>query len=373
MTLTGRLLEGIKYSQNEVYSFLSNVIEQNSYGHAYLFLGPSGSGKLEAARALAQGILCSNSCCGICDDCQRVASDTHPDLHTLSPQSAQGYLIGQIRDLINDLDYKPMLSQHKVYILNDAQNLTPSSANALLKSLEEPPGSVVFILLGTSGDAILPTIVSRCQTITFKPVSHETMVLALTSELGILPEKACEALSCCTSLEQARSFLGSVPRQNARKFALDCFTNLSRADSQELLNRAKKAVQAAKDIVADYKESSETLVNEQAKLLSKTAIHDLEEQQKREIAQRERMAYKEQLHAMRSLLRDSLTLQCGYCEQPTCPDFINTSKEIAQLLCPTSITKALQYIQSCIEALEANATPLLAYEALLMKIQRLYC
>ena len=102
----------------------------------------------------------------------RVARHTHPDVHSYAPESVTGYLIGQTRDLIDDVALAPIRGRAKVYIIDRAERLRPESANALLKTLEEPPEGVTFILLGTSTETILPTIVSRCQCVPFRMIAR---------------------------------------------------------------------------------------------------------------------------------------------------------------------------------------------------------
>ena len=162
-------------TQPRVRDFISRAVASGRASHAYLFLGAPGSGKLDAAWALAQALLCeragedgdasptlAGAACGSCDACVRVARHTHPDVHLLAPESATGYLINQTRELLEDVALAPIRARGKVYIIDRAEQLRANTANALLKTLEEPPAGVTFILLGTSAEVILPTIVSRC-------------------------------------------------------------------------------------------------------------------------------------------------------------------------------------------------------------------
>lgn len=120
---------------------------------------------------MPQAFLCEQGGCGACDGCVRVARHTHPDVHYYTPESATGYLIAQTRELLDDVPLAPIRAKAKVYIVDRAEQLRANTANALLKTLEEPPEGVMFILLGTSADVMLPTIVSRCQCVPFRLVS----------------------------------------------------------------------------------------------------------------------------------------------------------------------------------------------------------
>ncbi|GIM46013.1 DNA polymerase III subunit delta' [Collibacillus ludicampi] len=137
--------------------------------HAYLFLGPEGSGQEETADHFAKMILCTNrdsAPCGHCVHCRRIASGNHPDLIHIEPDG-QAIKIGQIRELQRAFSLKSIESLYKVYIVHQADQMTAEAANALLKFLEEPATPVIAILLATNRARILPTILSRCQIVSF--------------------------------------------------------------------------------------------------------------------------------------------------------------------------------------------------------------
>ena len=121
-------------TQPRVRDFLSHAVTTGRVSHAYLFVGAPGSGKLDAAWALAQALLCENDGCGACDACVRVARHTHPDVHVYEPESATGYLIAQVRDLLEDVALSPIRAPRKVYIIDRVEQLRANTANALLKT-----------------------------------------------------------------------------------------------------------------------------------------------------------------------------------------------------------------------------------------------
>ena len=170
---------GALVDQPRVRDFLTTALADDRLSHAYLFVGPPGSGKHEAAEALAKCVVCPNGGDGTCDECRRVAHRTHPDVRWLAPGSATGYLVSQVRELIEDAGLAPIRSQVKVYVLERAELLRGSAANALLKTLEEPPANTMFILCGRVVDAMLPTIVSRCQQVPFRAGSTTSGVRAV--------------------------------------------------------------------------------------------------------------------------------------------------------------------------------------------------
>ena len=131
----GRSLLAQLDTQPRVRAYLQRAVESHRTSHAYLFLGAPGSGKLDAAWALAQALICENGGCGACEACVRVARRTHPDVRLLTPESATGYLIAQIRDLIEEVSLAPVRASRKVYILDRADQLRANTANALLNTL----------------------------------------------------------------------------------------------------------------------------------------------------------------------------------------------------------------------------------------------
>lgn len=357
--------------QDAVRSFLENALSGGRLGHAYLFLGAPGSGKLDAARALAQGAVCRDGGCGACDDCVRAARGTHPDIRLMRPESAQGYLVGQIRALIDDLPLAPIRAQRKVYILDEADQLTSATANALLRSLEEPPDNVVFALLATSRDAVLPTVLSRCQVVPLRPIAPGRALALLSEEAGV-PENLCRrALGCCPSPAQAREFLGSEARQQARRAMLDCLDRLPDADELDVLQGAKAAVLAAKAPLADFKEAQQAVLDENAKLLSGPAMRELEERQKRELTARERSGIMEQLGAAGSLLRDALCAAGGSDEPPACDDYARAARAYAQRLGVDGLPRALAAVGRAEGRVRRNVSPQLAVEAMLFEIKEL--
>ena len=170
--------------QDRVAEFLRRATAADRVSHAYLFVGPPGAGKATAARALACAVLCADDGCGACSECQRVKRGAHPDVHTVRPEGAAGYLAEQVRDIIHDVNLSPIDSQHKVYIVNDADLFNDASANAFLKPLEEPPDDVVIILMAHSFEAVLPTIASRCQIVRFRRIPESEAAAILVSQTG---------------------------------------------------------------------------------------------------------------------------------------------------------------------------------------------
>jgi DNA polymerase-3 subunit delta' len=155
--------------QEHASRFLSAIARSGEASHAYLFLGPRGAGKTVAARAFAAALLCEDNGCGGCATCEKAARSAHPDLEMISP-TGSFITVDQIREVGRRLNLRPHESRARVFIVTDAEAFNSESANAFLKSLEEPPSFVYFILLASREDRVLPTLVSRCQPVRFGPV-----------------------------------------------------------------------------------------------------------------------------------------------------------------------------------------------------------
>ena len=160
--------------QEHIVKTLKNALATGKLAHAYLFAGPRGTGKTTMAKLLAKALNCDEGIghqCNECKNCKAIIDGTHPDVLELDAASNNG--VDEIRDLIDKVKYGTILGRYKVYIIDEVHMLSTGAFNALLKTLEEPPEHVIFILATTEPHKILPTILSRCQRYDFTKLSDK--------------------------------------------------------------------------------------------------------------------------------------------------------------------------------------------------------
>lgn len=268
--------------QQHIVSTLEHAITEGRLSHAYLFCGPRGTGKTTMARILAKALLCRNaeaaraegaSGCmpdGTCEECELIAEGNHPDVYELDAASRTG--VDNVREeIINSVNFAPVRGKYKIYIIDEVHMLTTAAFNALLKTLEEPPAHVIFVLCTTDPQKILETILSRCQRFDFHRIGNEDIEhrLAYVCEqegfdyddeaLAIVARHAKggmrDALSTLEQLsvfgngsvhaDDARSLLGEVSDQILGEFAraiADC-------DVAELYGLIRAQVEEGNDLL----------------------------------------------------------------------------------------------------------------------------
>ena len=268
--------------QQHIVSTLEHAITEGRLSHAYLFCGPRGTGKTTMARILAKALLCHNaeaaraegaSGCmpdGTCEECELIAEGNHPDVYELDAASRTG--VDNVREeIINSVNLAPVRGKYKIYIIDEVHMLTTAAFNALLKTLEEPPAHVIFVLCTTDPQKILETILSRCQRFDFHRIGNEDIErrLAYVCEqedfdyddeaLAIVARHAKggmrDALSTLEQLsvfgngavhaDDARSLLGEVSDQILGEFA----AAVAKRDVAELYGLIRAQVEEGNDLL----------------------------------------------------------------------------------------------------------------------------
>jgi DNA polymerase III subunit delta' len=231
-------------------ALLSRSVHRATLPPSLIFAGPTGVGKRLVATATAQALNCTSpieeplfDACGVCAACTRIARGIHPDLIVVEPGENGSIKIEQVRDLVDRAAYRPFEGRRRVVIIDEADALMPPAQNALLKTLEEPPPSSVFILVTSRPDMLLPTVLSRCPRLRFRPIAAEDLARALVAR-GFQSEKAR------TVAAAADGSLGRALAANAEEIVE------ARTVAQQVLAHAaasddpRRRIEGAKDLLA---------------------------------------------------------------------------------------------------------------------------
>lgn len=363
------IFDGI-FGQPRVREFLRASIASGRVSHAYLFTGPAGSNKTAAAYAFAQAILCKDHGCRTCDDCRRIERRKHPDVHFYTPEGAQGYLIEQIREIVSGVSLAPIRATGKVYILDRVDLLGVSAANAFLKTLEEPVEGVTFILLGRTREAVLPTIVSRCQVVPFRHIPAREAAGILSQKTGVTPEQARIAIEACNgSITRAMTFAKSAERAEFRARIMEVLSNLPLSDERDVLEYAAELIERAKAPLDNVRTQQSEELAESADFLAKTALKQIELRHKRALSMATRESLNQTTSIIRSWLRDVLMIASGTPDLVVNIDQREVLQRVAQKVTPASIMSALREAYKTDETLSYNVSPETCLDVLLFSIR----
>lgn len=358
-------------AQPRVSAFLRSAISSGRVSHAYLFVGPPGAGKKTTAKAFAAALFCGEKGCGSCAACSRVRRGVHPDVHVVSPEGAAGYLAEQVRDIVHDASLAPIEGPYKFYLVESADLFNDSAANAFLKTLEEPPGDVVFVLMAHSYEAVMPTIASRCQVVRFKRLAPSEGLALLREKTGAEADDAAAALAATGGVvPRATEFLRSPARRAARDTILRTLKDLAAMDDLDVLNAARELLTAVKAPLEEVRVAHATELAERQEFLgSRVSTKAVEERHKRQLTAREREGIAEVLNVAESWLRDCLVMSQGVGEIVANTDARDAMEEVAVVMTPAAAVKALAAVNETRRLISYNVSPQLAMEAMLFDVR----
>lgn len=347
--------------------------------HAWLFVGPPGSGRSNAAKAFAAALQCPRGGCGACEECRTTLSGAHPDV-TLLRTEQLSIGVDEVRALVGRANMAPVKQRHQIVVVEDADRITERGADALLKGLEEPAPRTVWLLCAPNPDDVIITIRSRCRVIKLSTPNDNAVTQLLIQRDGVSPALAAHA---------ARVAQGHVGR--ARMLARSEDARIRRHEILTLpakLTSVTACLTAAENLVAAAKEEAEQTTTElDAKEMAalqealgiggrgtakprnaQAAIKDLEEQQKMRSKRIQRDALDRVLTELTGYYRDVLAVQTA----PEVPlvnaDLADQIRPVANRSTPEQTVRALDALLQARTALEGNVAPLLALESMLISL-----
>ncbi|WDV53452.1 DNA polymerase III subunit delta' [Streptomyces coeruleorubidus] len=361
--------------------------EASKMTHAWLFTGPPGAGRNQAARAFAAALQCvspdralgGSPGCGFCDGCHTALVGTHADVTTVAAVGTQ-ILADEMRDTVRKSFTSPANGRWQVILVEDAERLNEKSANAVLKAVEEPAPRTVWLLCAPSIEDVLPTIRSRCRHLNLSTPSVDAVADMLVRREGIEPDVAAAA---------ARATQGHVDR--ARRLATDPAARERRAAVLRLPQRVDEigsALKAAQELVDAAAEDAKQLAEETdaketeelkaalgaaqgGRMPRGTAgvMKDLEDKQKRRRTRTQRDSLDVALTDLTAFYRDVLALQLGSRVAIANADAEDALERLARSSSPESTLRRIEAIAACRDALDRNVAPLLAVEAMTMALR----
>ncbi|MFL6000996.1 MAG: DNA polymerase III subunit delta' [Streptomyces sp.] len=361
--------------------------EASQMTHAWLFTGPPGAGRNQAARAFAAALQCVSPDralggvpgCGFCDGCHTALIGTHADVTSVAAVGSQ-ILADDMRDTVRKSFTSPATGRWQIILVEDAERLNEKSANAVLKAVEEPAPRTVWMLCAPSIEDVLPTIRSRCRHLNLSTASVEAVADMLVRREGVEPAAAMAA---------ARATQGHVDR--ARRLATDPAARERRAAVLKLplrvedvggcLRAAQELVDAAADDAKQLAEEMDGKETEELKAAMGASqggrmprgtagvMKDLEDRQKRRRTRTQRDSLDLALTDLTAFYRDVLALQLGSRVAIANADAEDALERLARGSSPETTLRRIEAIGACREALDRNVAPLLAVEAMTMALR----
>ncbi|MEU2504971.1 DNA polymerase III subunit delta' [Streptomyces sp. NPDC007863] len=361
--------------------------EASKMTHAWLFTGPPGAGRVDAARAFAAALQCVSPDralggapgCGFCTGCHTALVGTHADVTTVAAVGTE-ILVKDMRDTVRKSFTSPANGRWQIILVADAERLNEKSANAVLKAVEEPAPRTVWLLCAPSVEDVLPTIRSRCRHLTLRTPPVDAVADVLIRRDGIEPELAhASARATQGHVDRARR-LATDERARARR-AVVLKLPLRVADIGGCLKAAQELVDAAAEDAKQVAEEVDTKETEELKAAlgavqggrmprgTAGMMKELEEKQKRRGRRTQLDSLDLALTDLTGFYRDVLTLQLATGSALANEDVRDAVERIARGTTPERTLRRVEAILACREALERNVAPLLAVEAMTMALR----
>jgi DNA polymerase-3 subunit delta' len=351
--------------------------ESQGMTHAWLFTGPPGSGRSNAALAFAAALVCPNNGCGNCIDCTTALNGTHQDVELIRTEGLS-IKIDEVRELITRASWSPSVATYRVVVIEDADRLTESAANALLKAVEEPGLRTVWLLCAPTATDVLPTIRSRTRSLTLKTPSATAVAKLLTAE-GFTPTIAAFAARASQGqIGRARHLATNQDARTRREATLKLSLNINDIASafkaaQLLVDAAKKEAEAVAELRDDkeIKDLKEAWGQQGSKLSQggSKAVKELEKEQKSRSTRMVRDYLDRALLDAMTVYRDILLIQSGAGDDLINQDLLADLTRVAGTTTPEATLKKIEAIQGARTNLAHNAAPLLTIEALMVQLK----
>lgn len=339
------------FGQPKVSEFLRRSAAEEHIAQSYLFLGPSGSNKTQAAYALACAFLCgtSKNCAGTCSLRESVLAHKHPDVKFYSPGGESGYLVSQIHEIIHDSTLAPVRGNKKVYILDRVDLLGASSANAFLKTLEEPTSGTCFILLGRCANSVLPTIRSRCLVVPFRQIPPAQAISIIMQNTIADEQKAQIALSASgNSITAAIKML--TPGDNSliylREQIVKIVLGAVVSTDWGVLKAVKDLLLLVKSPTDEYRQRLEESLCDSDDFLSDAAKKQLEKANKRSVKRKESKLINMIFDCIISLMHDVMMILANDSRRVVNSDFFEELKSFANKTNQIKMGRALDQVIS---------------------------
>ncbi|MBO4239083.1 DNA polymerase III subunit delta' [Pseudonocardia alni] len=354
--------------------------------HAWLFTGPPGSGRSNAARAFAAALQCRYHGCGECAACRTVMAGTHSDVREIVPEGLS-ISVAEMRSLVQLAARKPATGTWQIVIIADADRLTEGASNALLKAVEEPAPETVFLLCAPSDhpDDVPVTIRSRCRMVHLRSPAPDAVAGVLRDRDGIDPDQAQWAASVCGGHVGRARRLARDPQARARReeilgvptklrrlgdafFHADVLIRAAEAEADEL--RSSRDESEREELAVAMGAGGTGKGAASAARSAKAAERDLEKRQKSRATRTQRDALDRALVDLAGFYRDAIVAATGATVPLTNPDRDREIRVAAAEWGPESSLRRLEAVLACRDALEQNVKPRIAVEAMMTALHR---